>query len=99
MVTAAQVIGTAAMLAGYHVDGLDQTGLSQKAGPVVSDLSLTAVDQPRRTNLVGRGQADLLLAFDLLTAASDPVVGAATHHGTALVASLATTPVPVPSQS
>jgi len=93
VVTAAQVLGTAAMLAGFHVDGLDQTGLSQKAGPVVSDLSLTAADQPRRTNLVGRGQADLLLAFDLLTAASDPVVGAATHHGTALVASLATTPV------
>jgi indolepyruvate ferredoxin oxidoreductase len=81
------------MLAGFHVDGLDQTGLSQKAGPVVSDLSLTAADQPRRTNLVGRGQADLLLAFDLLTAASDPVVGAATHHSTALVASLSTTPV------
>ena len=93
VVTAAQVLGTAAMLAGFHVDGLDQTGLSQKAGPVVSDLSLTAADQPRRTNLVGRGQADLLLAFDLLTAASDPVVGAATHHSTALVASLSMTPV------
>ena len=93
VVTAAQVLGTAAMLAGFHVDGLDQTGLSQKAGPVVSDLSLTAADQPRRTNLVGRGQADLLLAFDLLTAASDPVVGAATHHSTALVASLSTAPV------
>lgn len=93
VVTAAQVLGTAAMLAGFHVDGLDQTGLSQKAGPVVSDLSLTAADQPRRTNLVGRGQADLLLAFDLLTAASDPVVGAATHHSTALVASLSTSPV------
>ena len=93
VVTAAQVLGTAAMLAGFHVDGLDQTGLSQKAGPVVSDLSLTAADQPRRTNLVGRGQADLLLAFDLLTAASDPVVGVATHHSTALVASLSMTPV------
>ena len=33
---------------------------------MVSDLSLTAGRQPRRTNLVGRGQADLLLAFDLL---------------------------------
>ncbi len=93
VVTAAQVLGTAAMLAGFHVDGLDQTGLSQKAGPVVSDLSLTSADRPRRTNLVGRGQADLLLAFDLLTAASDPVVAAATHHSTALVASLSTTPV------
>ncbi len=93
VVTAAQVLGTAAMLDGFHVDGLDQTGLSQKAGPVVSDLSLTAADQPRRTNLVGRGQADLLLAFDLLTAASDPVVGVATHRSTALVASLSTTPV------
>ena len=93
VVTAAQIVGTAAMLAGFHVDGLDQTGLSQKAGPVVSDLSLTAAELPRRTNLVGRGQADLLLAFDLLTAASDAVIGVATSRKTALVASLSMAPV------
>jgi indolepyruvate ferredoxin oxidoreductase len=35
-----QVLGTAAFLEGLAVTGMDQTGLSQKAGPVVSHLRL-----------------------------------------------------------
>src|SRR4029453_18675810 len=70
VVTVAQVLGTAAMLDGYHVRGLDQIGLSQKAGPVVSDLRLSRT-QPTSTNRLGEGQADLLLAFDQLVAASE----------------------------
>src|SRR5262249_7713471 len=69
VVTAAQVIGTAAMLAGYRVRGLDQVGLSQKAGPVVSDLHLT-LDHDAESNRLGAGQADVLLVFDALVAAS-----------------------------
>ena len=41
MVTVAQGIGTAAMLDGWSVQGIDQIGLSQKAGPVVSDIRLS----------------------------------------------------------
>ena len=48
------------MLDGYQVRGLDQIGLSQKAGPVVSDLRLSRT-APTSTNRLGRGQADLLL--------------------------------------
>jgi indolepyruvate ferredoxin oxidoreductase len=70
VVTVAQIIGTAAMLDGYHVRGLDQIGLSQKAGPVVSDLRLSRTT-PTSTNRLGAGQADLLLAFDQLVAASE----------------------------
>ncbi len=69
VVTVAQVIGTAAMLDGLHVRGLDQIGLSQKAGPVVSDLRLSRTEASF-TNRLGEEQADLLLAFDQLVAAS-----------------------------
>ena len=68
VVTVGQILGTAAMLDGFHARGLDQIGLSQKAGPVVSDLRLSR-DHPSYTNRLGQGQADLLLALDQLTAA------------------------------
>ena len=60
-----QVLATAAVLAGLHVSGVDQTGLSQKAGPVVSHLRFGASQEP--SNRISPGAADCLLAFDLLT--------------------------------
>ena len=71
VVTVAQVLGTAAMLDGFHVRGLDQTGLSQKAGPVVSDLYLGRPGHVGASNHLGIGQADPLVAFDSLVAAAD----------------------------
>ena len=91
VVTVAQVLGTAAMLDGYHVRGLDQIGLSQKAGPVVSDLRLSRA-QPTSTNRLGEGQADLLLAFDQLVAASEKGLLAAEPARTAVVGSTSPTP-------
>jgi indolepyruvate ferredoxin oxidoreductase len=101
VVSAAQIIGTAAMLDGWEVDGLDQTGLSQKAGPVVSDLTLARAPQSpgpvapaaRRAKLVGAAQADLLLAFDPLVAASPAAVAASSPHRTVTIASTAVPPV------
>jgi indolepyruvate ferredoxin oxidoreductase len=91
VVTVAQVLGTAAMLDGYHVRGLDQIGLSQKAGPVVSDLRLSR-SQPTATNRLGEGQADLLLAFDQLVAASERSLLVAEPSRTAVVGSTSPTP-------
>ena len=91
VVTVAQVLGTAAMLDGYHVRGLDQIGLSQKAGPVVSDLRLSR-SQPTATNRLGEGQADLLLAFDQLVAASERGLRTTDPEKTAVVGSTTATP-------
>jgi indolepyruvate ferredoxin oxidoreductase len=77
-----QVLATAAFLDGLQVTGVDQTGLSQKAGPVVSHLRLWRGDpdsaaanaqaaNPEAAGAVGEGSADLLLALDLLVA-TDP---------------------------
>ncbi len=90
VVTAAQVLATGAMLDGWQVRGLDQTGLSQKAGPVVSDVIMARPGQGA-SNLVGDFDADLMLGFDALVAASDQCIRAA-GEGTALVASVSETP-------
>ena len=67
VVTVNQIVGTAALLEGRHVLGLDQTGLSQKGGPVVSHLKLA--DEPIvASNKLGAGSADCYLGFDVLVA-------------------------------
>jgi indolepyruvate ferredoxin oxidoreductase len=66
IVTVNQVLATAALLDGMQVSTLDQTGMSQKAGPVLSHLRLgRGVIEP--ANRVGHGQADCYLALDVLT--------------------------------
>ncbi len=70
ILTVNQILATAAADAGLTVHGVDQTGLSQKAGPVTSHLRLSpAATAP--ANRIGPGQADCLLAFDAM-AAADP---------------------------
>jgi indolepyruvate ferredoxin oxidoreductase len=68
VVTVAQTLATAALLDGRFVRGLDQTGLAQKGGPVISDLKITAapVDQ---ANKLAAADCDLYLACDLLVGA------------------------------
>jgi indolepyruvate ferredoxin oxidoreductase len=69
VVTVNQILGTAALLDGKHVRGLDQTGLSQKGGPVVSHLKIFE-RAPETSNKVAAGSADCYLGFDLLVATS-----------------------------
>ncbi|HEX2173889.1 MAG TPA: indolepyruvate ferredoxin oxidoreductase family protein [Dehalococcoidia bacterium] len=68
VVTVNQILGTAAVIDGKHVRGLDQTGLSQKGGPVVSDLKIFS-NGAEVSNKAATGAADLYLGFDLLVAA------------------------------
>ncbi|MGI9605003.1 MAG: indolepyruvate ferredoxin oxidoreductase family protein [Acidimicrobiales bacterium] len=91
VVTAGQILGTAALLAGRTVEGLDQTGLSQKAGPVVSDVTVVTRPDERRSNLIGANQADVLIAFDLLVASAAPAIDAVSA-ATVIVASTSSEP-------
>src|SRR2546427_7880820 len=69
VVTVNQVLGTAALLDGKHLRGLDQTGLSQKGGPVVSHLKIS--EQPSEvSSKVPAGGADCYIGFDVLVATS-----------------------------
>jgi indolepyruvate ferredoxin oxidoreductase len=67
VVTVNQVLGMAALLDGLHVSGLDQTGLSQKGGPVISDLRISTRPLPASSKAPTAG-VDLYLGFDLLGA-------------------------------
>ena len=70
VVTVSQVLATAALLDGFDVAALDQTGLSQKGGPVVSHVRITE-ERDEGVPAIGVGHADCYLAFDLVVAA-DP---------------------------
>ncbi len=65
VVTASQVLSTAAMLDGKAATSLDQTGLAQKGGQVISNLYLGSESSAGAAK-VGVGQADALLIFDVV---------------------------------
>ena len=77
VVTVSQVLAAAAQIAGVDAKTADQTGLSQKAGPVVSTVTL---GDPTP------GQIGVLLAFDAL-ASSTPgnLAGLNQEHSVAVV--------------
>jgi indolepyruvate ferredoxin oxidoreductase len=70
IVTVNRLLARAAIIGGYHVAGMDQTGLSQKAGAVVSHLLLATSEVDLATNTVGASEAHLYLSGDLLQAAA-----------------------------
>jgi indolepyruvate ferredoxin oxidoreductase len=90
VVTVAQILGTAAMIGGRHVRGLDQTGLSQKAGVVVSDLQISLHDAAP-TNKATKGSVNVLIAFDPLGAASEAQLSGASPEHTIVIGSLSST--------
>jgi indolepyruvate ferredoxin oxidoreductase len=91
VVTTAQILATAGTLAGFHVRGLDQLGLAQKGGAVVSDLRFS-VEPIEGTNKIAPGDCDLYLGCDLLVAAAEHnLVGASADRTIAVVS---TSPVP-----
>jgi indolepyruvate ferredoxin oxidoreductase beta subunit len=66
VVLASDIIGEAAMAAGYDVKKTDTLGMAQRGGSVVSHVRFgPKVWSP----LIGEGEADLLLAFEKLEAA------------------------------
>ncbi len=65
IVTVNQVLATAAVRQGLTATGLDQTGLSQKAGPVSSHLRLSRRGGEPANRLSSNG-CDAFLVFDLM---------------------------------
>ncbi|QKV90896.1 indolepyruvate ferredoxin oxidoreductase family protein [Streptomyces sp. NA02950] len=70
VVTVSQILQMAAHLDGRYAAGLDQTGLAQKGGPVVSDVRISTAPVTGALR-ASRATADVLLGFDLLGVAAD----------------------------
>jgi indolepyruvate ferredoxin oxidoreductase len=91
VVTIAQILGTAFAADGHEVRSLDQTGLAQKGGAVVSDLTVSAGPAERSAKL-GYGECDLYLGCDSLVATDGTQLRTASKDRT--VAVVSTTEVP-----
>ncbi len=70
VVTVSALLGTAAHLDGLAVSTLDMTGLAQKGGAVFSHVRIGGAADALHGTRIAAGQTDLLLACDLITAAS-----------------------------
>jgi len=69
VVTASGLLGLAAHLEGKAVQQLDQTGLAQKYGAVLSHVRIAADAERLHGMRIPAGQVDLLLGADLVVAA------------------------------
>ena len=90
-VTVTATLANAARLEGKHVIGLDQTGLAQKGGAVISDIKITNAPFDG-SNKISDGRTDLYLGFDILNA-TDPK-NLDKCHPTRTIAVVSTTQTP-----
>ena len=91
VVTLSQILAAAARFAGREVRSLDQTGLAQKGGAVVSDVKISA-SAINRASKAAAGECDLYLGCDLLVAADGKNLSVTDPRRT--VAVVSTTKVP-----
>ncbi len=90
VLTVAQVLAVAAHLEGRTVRSLDQTGIAQKGGPVVSDLRVDAPEQAAAR--LGAGECDLYLSFDPLVGADGVNLSVCDPGRTSIVATSSLSP-------
>jgi indolepyruvate ferredoxin oxidoreductase len=91
VVTVSAILQMAAHLDGRYAAGLEQIGLAQKGGPVLSDLriSTTPIDGQLRAS---SASADLIVGFDLLGAAARETLAVADPARTVAVLNTAQVP-------
>ncbi|WP_228389240.1 indolepyruvate ferredoxin oxidoreductase family protein [Cumulibacter manganitolerans] len=91
IVTVSAIVAQAGIIAGRHVRTLDQLGLAQKGGAVVSDIKIAA--RPiEAANKISTGECDLYLVCDLLVGASDANLAVTAADKTIAVINKAHTP-------
>ncbi len=71
VITVGAILGMAAHMEGLAASLFDMTGLAQKNGAVFSHVRIAARPDVLHAQKLGRGEADVLLAFDLVAALAD----------------------------
>lgn len=91
VVTTSQILGSAASLSGLFAYTLDQTGLAQKGGAVVSDIKISTEDRAR-VGKASQGEVDLYVGADIIVAADAANLAATNPLRTVAVTSTAIVP-------
>ncbi len=91
VVTVNQMLATAARLDGKQVTSLDQIGLAQKGGPVVSHLQI-GDELPETASRISEGSADAYLVFDVVAGVAAPNLARAAADRTTAVVSTSRVP-------
>jgi indolepyruvate ferredoxin oxidoreductase len=91
IVTASQVLGVAASISGWFAHTLDQTGLAQKGGAVVSDIKIGAAPFDR-ANKAADHEVDLYMGADVIVAADPGNLASADPRRTVAITSTAIVP-------
>jgi len=91
VVTVSQILQMAAVLEGRWASGLDQTGLAQKGGAVISDVRIAPVPLDGALRAAG-GEVDLLLGLDLLGAVTPDTLRTLDPERTVAIVNVTTTP-------
>ena len=90
VLTVGAVIGMAAHLESRPVSVLDFTGLAQKGGAVLSHVRLASSMEHLHQGRIEPGEADALIACDLVTAADGPALSTLRRDHTRIVCNLDT---------
>jgi len=85
VITVGAVLARAAYLDGLASSTYDMTGLAQKNGAVFSHMRIAPTTKELGPQRVGNGEADLVLAFDLLAALQDQASKTIRTDHTALI--------------
>lgn len=92
VITVGALIGMAAHLDGHAASLFDMTGLAQKNGAVYSHIRIAHAPEGIRTPRIGLGEADLLLAFDMVAALAPESLNSLSADRTVAVANIDVSP-------
>jgi indolepyruvate ferredoxin oxidoreductase len=89
VVTIGQLIGMASHLEGKGVSVLDMAGLAQKNGAVTSHIRIAPTQSALTATRIATGEADVVLACDVLTGAGAEALSRLSVHRTSAVVNTA----------